>query len=129
MAKTNEPDLSLHNNIGSGTKISGNIETTESIRIDGEIEGNISSKGRVVIGPNGKIKGEVVCSNSEISGILEGKIKVSELLSLKASSKLFGEIFTKKLSIEPGAIFTGKCDMGGGANNNNIDLKNPEIKK
>ncbi len=75
MAKTNEPDLGLHNNIGSGTKISGNIETTESIRIDGEIEGNISSKGRVVIGPEGKIKGEVVCSNAEIFGILEEERK------------------------------------------------------
>ncbi len=128
MAKTNDPDISLHNNIGSGTKITGNIETSESIRIDGEIEGNIVSKGRVVIGPSGKIKGEVECSNSEISGTLHGKITVSELLSLKASSKLYGEIFTSKLSIEPGAIFTGKCDMGDNRTSN-IEVKNPEIKK
>ncbi len=128
MAKTIDSEIGSHNKIGSGTKITGNIETSESFRIDGEIEGNINSKGRVVIGPTGKIKGEVFCSNSEISGILEGKITVTELLTLKATSKLYGEIFTAKLSIEPGAVFTGKCDMGG-KNKNPIDQKNTEIKK
>lgn len=113
MAKSYEPESKLPNMIGSGTKISGNIETNGDIRIDGEIEGNILSKGKVVVGPNGKVKGEVNCSNSEISGILEGKILVSELLSLKSSSKLLGDIETAKLTIEPGAIFTGKCKMGG----------------
>ncbi len=85
------------------------------IRIDGEIEGNILSKGKVVVGPNGKVIGEVICVNSEVSGAIEGKIKVSELLSLKSSSKLIGDIHTAKLTIEPGAIFTGKCEMGGEA--------------
>jgi len=113
MAKSFEPEVNLHNQIGSGTKIIGNIETSESIRIDGEIEGNITSKGKVVIGPNGKVKGIVNCANSEVSGTLEGKVLVSELLSLKASSKLIGDINTAKLTIEPGAIFTGRCDMGG----------------
>ncbi|GAF02412.1 bactofilin family protein [Saccharicrinis fermentans] len=113
MAKSYEPETKLHNLIGSGTKIIGNIETTESIRIDGEIEGNIASKGKVVIGAKGKVKGEVNCLNSEIEGALEGKVMVKELLSLKATSKLVGDIETSKLTIEPGAVFTGKCQMGG----------------
>ncbi len=128
MAKTNDSEIGSHNKIGTGTKITGNIETSESFRIDGEIEGNITSKGRVVIGPSGKIKGDVYCTNSEIHGILEGKITVTELLTLKASSKIFGEIFTAKLSIEPGAVFTGKCDMGG-KNVNTTEQKNTENKK
>ncbi len=103
--------------IGSGTKISGNIETNGDIRIDGEIEGNILSKGKVVVGPNGRVKGEINCANSEISGNIEGKILVSELLSLKASSKVLGDVITSKLTIEPGAIFTGKCEMGGKTGN------------
>lgn len=115
MAKSYEPENKLPNMIGSGTKISGNIETNGDIRIDGEIEGNIFSKGKVVVCPNGRVKGEVNCSNAEVSGSLEGKILVSELLSLKSSSKLFGDIETAKLTIEPGAIFTGKCQMGGGS--------------
>ncbi len=113
MAKSFEASA-IHNQIGSGTRITGNIETSESIRVDGEIEGNIVSKGKVVIGPKGRIKGEVNCTNSEIEGVLEGRVLVKELLSLKATSKLFGDIETAKLTIEPGAVFTGKCQMGGG---------------
>jgi cytoskeletal protein CcmA (bactofilin family) len=111
MAKTFEVENKLPNMIGPGTKIIGNIETNGDIRIDGNIEGNISSKGKVVIGSNGNVKGEIQCVNAEISGILNGKINVSELLSLKASSKLTGEMSIGKLSIEPGAMFSGTCTM------------------
>ncbi|SMO60712.1 protein CcmA, bactofilin family [Saccharicrinis carchari] len=112
MAKSYEPETKSHNLIGVGTKITGNIETTESIRIDGEVEGNISSKGKVVVGGKGKIKGEIDCLNAEIEGVLEGKVQIKELLSLKSTSKLYGDIRTNKLTIEPGAVFTGKCAMG-----------------
>ncbi len=127
MAKTFEPDTKLHNLIGSGTKIIGNIETTESIRIDGEIEGNIVSKGKVVVGTKGRVKGEINCLNSEIEGVLEGRVLVKELLSLKATSKLYGDIETTKLTIEPGAVFTGKCQMGGNAKQAEMPTSN--IKK
>ncbi len=113
MAKSFEPETKSHNLIGAGTKIIGNIETTESIRIDGEIEGNIASKGKVVVGGKGKVTGEINCLNAEIEGVLQGKADVKELLSLKATSKLYGDIQTNKLTIEPGAVFTGKCTMGG----------------
>ena len=109
--KQQEQETKLPNNILTGTKISGNIETNGDFRIDGNIEGNVNSKGKVVIGINGFIKGEVICTHAEISGTLEGKISVSELLSLKASSKITGDIRTGKLSIEPGAFFTGNCTM------------------
>jgi cytoskeletal protein CcmA (bactofilin family) len=110
--KNIEPESKLPNMIGPGTKIVGNIETNGDIRIDGNIEGNVNSKGKVVVGANGFVKGEVVCSNAEISGTLNGKMAVNELLSLKASSKVSGDIKTGKLSIEPGAIFSGTCTMG-----------------
>ncbi len=120
MAKNFEPESKLPNIIGQGTKIVGDIDTNGDIRIDGNIEGNVTSKGKVVIGSNGLIKGEVFCSNAELAGSLNGKISVSELLSLKASSKVNGDIKTGKLNIEPGAIFTGTCNMGnqsGGSSN------------
>lgn len=110
--KNIEPESKLPNMIGPGTKILGNIETNGDIRIDGNIEGNVNSKGKVVVGANGFVKGEVVCSNAEIAGTLNGKLVVNELLSLKASSKVNGDIKSGKLSIEPGAIFSGTCTMG-----------------
>jgi cytoskeletal protein CcmA (bactofilin family) len=70
-----------------------------------------------VIGPTGKVKGEVYCKNSEVSGAVEGRICVSQLLTLKSDSKITGDIVTFKLSIEPGAKFTGNCKMSESENN------------
>jgi cytoskeletal protein CcmA (bactofilin family) len=127
MAKNFEPENKLPNIIGQGTKIVGDVETNGDIRIDGNIEGNVKSKGKVVIGSNGLIKGEVFCNNAELAGSLNGKINVSELLSLKASSKVDGDIKTGKLNIEPGAIFTGTCNMGNQPSSQQISQR--EIKK
>lgn len=113
MSKMKNPEVEskLPNMIGPGTRIVGDIETNGDIRIDGNIDGNVHSKGKVVIGNNGVVKGEITCKNAEISGAITGKISATELLSLKSNSKINGEIKTGKLSIEPGAIFTGACSM------------------
>jgi cytoskeletal protein CcmA (bactofilin family) len=111
MAKFNETDNTTINLISIGTDITGDIKSNGDIRIDGSLKGNLNTKGKVVIGPTGKINGEVICKNSEVSGIIEGKIAVGQLLNLKASSKIIGDIVTAKLAIEPGARFTGNCNM------------------
>ena len=111
MAKFNEPDNTTINLISNGTDITGDVKSNGDIRIDGSLTGNLNTKGKVVIGTTGKVKGEVICKNSEVAGILEGKIVVGQLLNLKASSKINGEIVTSKLSIEPGAVFSGNCKM------------------
>ena len=108
MAKYNETETAAINLISNGTDITGDLKSIGDIRIDGTLSGNLATKGKVVIGPTGKVKGEVVCKNSEVSGSIEGKITVTQLLILKASSKILGDIATSKLSIEPGAMFTGK---------------------
>lgn len=111
MAKYNEADNTTINLISNGTDITGDIKSNGDIRIDGSLKGNLNTKGKVVIGTTGKVVGEVVCKNSEVSGSIEGKITVVQLLNLKASSKILGDIATSKLSIEPGAIFSGNCKM------------------
>lgn len=117
MAKMNETDNSAAVNlISQGTEITGDIKSSGDIRIDGVLNGNLLTRGKVVIGPTGRIKGEVECKNSEVSGVIDGKISVSQLLNLKSSSKINGTLITSKLSIEPGALFTGNCSMKDGEN-------------
>jgi cytoskeletal protein CcmA (bactofilin family) len=114
MAKMDEVENSNKiNMIGVGTTIEGNITSSENIRFDGNLVGNLITKGKVFVGQSGKVTGEIRCKNCEVEGVIDGKVVVEELLSLRAVSKLFGEIKTGKLAIEPGATFTGKCDMGG----------------
>jgi cytoskeletal protein CcmA (bactofilin family) len=111
MAKINEQETNTINLIGVGTDIKGDIESTGDIRIDGSLKGNIRTKGKVVIGNTGLIKGEILCKNSDVEGKIEGKINVQELLSLKATSAILGDISARRLAIEPGAKFTGNCNM------------------
>jgi cytoskeletal protein CcmA (bactofilin family) len=129
MAKYNETDNNTINLISTGTDITGDVKSTGDIRIDGTLTGNLNTKGKVVIGPTGKISGEVICKNSEVSGVVEGKIIVAQLLNLKASSKIFGDIDTVKLSIEPGAIFTGNCKMSDAENGGSGIIKEKEPEK
>lgn len=103
--------MELLNQVMLGTEIKGDVSSTGDMRIDGSLIGNLKIKGRVVIGESGKVKGEIQCKNSEVSGKIEGKIMVAEQLSLKATSSIDGDIITNKLAIEPGAKFTGTCNM------------------
>lgn len=113
MAKIgNEIDSQGINLIGKGTRITGDVASDGDIRIDGELNGNLDCAGRVVVGDTGKVNGEIRCKDSEISGYQKGKLQIEQHLSLKSSSKVYGEISTGKLSIEPGALFSGSCKMG-----------------
>jgi cytoskeletal protein CcmA (bactofilin family) len=132
MAKNNENDTNVINLIGTGTEIKGDINCNGDIRIDGTLNGNLTTRGKVVIGETGKTNGEVSCKNADISGKVEGKIIISELLSLKPSSYISGDIVTNKLAIEPGARFTGNCNMNGNEPHTVFDDKKapqPESKK
>lgn len=113
MARTPEPNSPDRlNRIVEGTVIEGEIKSDSNIRIDGVVKGTITTKGRLVVGPTGNIEGEVICSNADVEGVINGKITVNDLLSLKATARLTGDIITKKLAIEPGATFSGSCNMG-----------------
>ena len=100
------------NTIGAGTIVTGDIQSKGDIRLDGVLKGSVNTSGKVVLGKEGIIEGDVVCNSADISGTLKAKITVSQLLSLNATSNLNGDIITNKLSIEPGAAFTGSCSMG-----------------
>jgi cytoskeletal protein CcmA (bactofilin family) len=113
MAREQEQQLQTANinRICSGTEIIGNIKTSGDIRLDGVLDGNIESKGKLVIGNIGRTKGEIVCRTADVFGFVEGLLNVSEIVSLKSSANVKGTITTAKISIEAGAIFNGSCSM------------------
>ncbi len=100
------------NMIGAGTVITGDVFSKGDIRVDGTLKGSVITEGKVVLGREGVIEGDIECKDADISGTIKAKITVSQLLSLKTNAKLNGDIITNKLSIEPGAEFTGSCSMG-----------------
>ena len=89
--------------IESSTKIVGDIVSKADFRIDGVVEGNITTTGKVVVGKSGKISGKLNCSNADVSGSISGHIQISETLSLLSESYIQGDITTAKLSVEEGA--------------------------
>ena len=101
------------NSLGNTTSMHGDLSADTDIRLDGELVGNLKCKGKVILGPKGRIKGEVVCQNAVIEGSIEGILKVKDHLQVKESAKIIGEISTNKLTVQSGAIFNVKCDMGG----------------
>jgi len=120
-----QTEVKTLNTISRDTTVKGDIESSGDIRIDGVLEGNLNCKGRVVVGPEAKIKGVIRCKIGDVMGTIEGEISVEDLLSLKSTCLVKGDIAMGKLSVEPGAQFTGKSSMGGDKKEAPI----PEVKK
>lgn len=105
------PGLGQTNRIVEGTVITGNIESKTDFRLDGILIGNYTSTSKLVIGPSGEVQGDIKCVNVDIEGKFTGKLEVSELLGVKATAKIKGEVIAGKLSVEPGAVFDASCAM------------------
>ena len=103
------------NRIEKNTVIKGDITSEADFRIDGKLEGDVKTSGKIVIGKDGVIKGKVECVNADIEGHFNGELFVSELLTLKASAVIKGTVNISKLSVEPGANFNATCNMMGKA--------------
>lgn len=101
------------NSLVQGTKVEGQINAGSDIRIDGELKGSLKCKGRVIVGPEGKINGDIECQNAIIEGTFTGNIKVAETLTVKETAKIEGDVNTSKLLVQPGALFNVSCNMGG----------------
>ncbi|MFZ9980611.1 MAG: bactofilin family protein [Cyclobacteriaceae bacterium] len=102
--------------VGKGTVIEGNIETSGTIRIEGKVTGNVTSRSKVVLGPLSSVLGDILALNADIEGEVKGNLEIGELLTLKSTSVTEGDIQTSKLVVEPGASFNGKCTMGNARN-------------
>lgn len=103
--------LGKTNRIVEGTSIKGDIISQADFRLDGELVGNFTSKGKIVIGPAGSVTGDIICKNADIEGRFNGRIEVAEMLNVKAKAHIKGEVIVSKLAVEPGAEFSASCIM------------------
>ena len=93
----------------AGSSITGNVNVSGDFRLDGTLNGDITLNGKLVVGEGGSINGNIICQNANIMGVVNGNISVKELLSLHATAKVRGDILINRLSIEPGALYSGNC--------------------
>ena len=98
--------------IGAGTTVKGDMHSETDIRIDGKVEGNITGSSKIIIGANGHVEGNISGKQADVVGKVTGNIKVSDLLQLRGTSIVNGNIYAAKLQIEPTATFNGECHMG-----------------
>ena len=99
------------NIIGQGTRITGDLVSNGDFRVDGAIEGSVKVGQRLVIGGTGKILGNIEADSATIAGHIKGNITVNNVLDLKPTAKIDGDIITNKMVIESGAQFNGRCTM------------------
>ncbi len=128
MAKPVFNEVKALNSIAHDTKIIGNIDSEGDIRIDGVLDGILNCKGRVVLGPDARIRGEIRSNTAEISGTVEGEITVTDLLSLKSTAVITGDLIMGRFSVEPGARFSGICKMNAGEKSH-LDIEFSGFKK
>lgn len=100
------------NLISAGTVIEGEINCRGDLRVDGKVIGRINSKAKVVIGNTGEVEGDIVCQHADIFGKYNGNMRISEILFMKSTCHVQGDIHAGKLVVEAGAIFSGHCNMG-----------------
>lgn len=105
------PNPNSVNLISNQTEFKGDIKSESEIKFNGKLEGTINTNSKLILGTEGIIKGEVRCKNAIISGKIEGKIFVEELITLTSTCQIYGDLVTSKLTVEPGAILNGNCSM------------------
>ena len=106
--------------IDASTNLKGTIKTQNDVRIDGVLEGDIETSGKLIIGKEAKVKGKILCENAEIEGVFKGELRASRTLSLKVGCEIRGRIIIQKLIVESGAILNASCTMDSKKNNKKI---------
>lgn len=116
-----KPKAMERNILAKNTKIIGDLQAEGDFRIDGVLEGTLTTTGRVIIGVDGSITGKVFCENADIEGTFSGELKVNKMLTIKTSAAISGDVVLGKLSVEPGATFNASCTMKGAVKELNLN--------
>ncbi len=124
---TNEAQSINSNIISRGTIMEGNIKTPGNLRIEGRVIGNLITKSKAALAQSSYVDGNILARNAEIAGEVKGKVEVSEMLVLKPTCIIHGDINTNKLIVESGATFNGGCKMGAQISEIKLDVTKPQV--
>jgi cytoskeletal protein CcmA (bactofilin family) len=120
----NSTGIGALNSLVQGTVVEGKVRAESDIRVDGIIRGDLHCTAKVIIGPTGEVEGTITCANAMIEGKFEGVLHVEDLLNVRETAVVKGEIHTGKLVVQAGAVFNVSCDMGKQAKKHNA-VKDP----
>ncbi|MBL6446589.1 polymer-forming cytoskeletal protein [Fulvivirga sp. 29W222] len=126
--KVSQDLINSNNIIGKGSTFNGNIDTYGNLRVEGRIIGNIRSKSKIAVGQSAVIDGNILAQVAELEGEVKGSVEVTDVLILKPTCSISGDIIANKLVVEAGAKFDGKCKMGTAKSKVDFESK-PDDKK
>ncbi len=102
-------DVSIKTIVGEGTRVDGNIKVSGVLRIDGDVDGSVSSNACLMIGEGARINGDVVADSIFSRGLIRGNVIAKNGVHLFSSAVVIGDVFTKKVNIQKGVFFEGRC--------------------
>ena len=126
VSKNQSPTLNM---ISEGTSLNGTINTENDIRIAGKTNGEVNSKGKLIVTSSGVVEGSINSKDADIAGKIEGEIRISNKLTLRQSAVIIGDIYAKTLIIEEGAEMNGTCRMGANATSSKKDEEKTDAPK
>lgn len=117
------------NTVAKGTVITGDIQSEGILRIDGTVKGMVRTKAKIAVGKAGLIEGDIFCEEADVEGQVTGAVQAGHKLTIRSHGRVYGDINTGKLVVEPGASFNGSCSMGAQAKQPHADRKGPALQK
>ena len=112
MATQQNPAQDQINLVGKGTVFEGTVRAENDVRASGQVIGTLRVEGKAMISESGSVDGEIIATNADVAGRVQGDIEIEERLVLKSTARVEGNIETDRLVVEEGAQFTGECKMG-----------------
>ena len=109
MAFQIQEDISINTIVGSGSFIRGELKISGFVRIDGDIEGNLETPGRVIVGENARIRGDVLSHAVTIGGVVQGDVIAPEGVTILSTGMVLGTVLTKRLQVEDSVVLNGRC--------------------
>lgn len=98
--------------ISKGASIEGTFHSAENIRLDGRIKGDLKCDKRLVMGESGIVEGTVLALEAVIMGNIKGNITINGTLNLMKTARIEGDIKAQSITVEEGALYNGKCQIG-----------------